>query len=177
MCNARITHCCFPQVLDDLVTSIQAHPSIATLTSSSSTVTSKAQLGPSADKVVVVSNFTSTLDAVANLLRCRKVKFLRIDGTVTAERRSKFVDFFNKTDSPITVMLLSAKAGGVGINLVGANRLVMLDPDWNPATDQQAMGRVWREGQTKPVFIYRLIAQNSIEESILHRQTGKVCVP
>lgn len=54
--------------------------------------------------------------------------------------------------------MLSSKAGGCGLNLIGANRLVMFDPDWNPANDDQAMARVWRDGQRKPVFIYRLFS-------------------
>lgn len=54
--------------------------------------------------------------------------------------------------------MLSSKAGGCGLNLIGANRLVMFDPDWNPANDDQAMARVWRDGQKKPCFIYRFIA-------------------
>lgn len=56
------------------------------------------------------------------------------------------------------VFLLSSKAGGCGLNLIGANRLVMFDPDWNPANDDQAMARVWRDGQKKNCFIYRLLA-------------------
>lgn len=59
------------------------------------------------------------------------------------------------------------------MNLIGANRLVMFDPDWNPANDEQAMARVWRDGQTKPCFIYRLIATGTIEEKIFQRQTHK----
>ena len=54
--------------------------------------------------------------------------------------------------------MLSSKAGGCGLNLIGANRLVMFDPDWNPANDDQAMARVWRDGQKKPCFVYRLLA-------------------
>lgn len=60
--------------------------------------------------------------------------------------------------SPEYVFLLSSKAGGCGLNLIGANRLVMFDPDWNPANDDQAMARVWRDGQKKNCFIYRLLA-------------------
>ena len=56
------------------------------------------------------------------------------------------------------IFMLSSKAGGCGLNLIGANRLVMFDPDWNPANDDQAMARVWRDGQKKQCFIYRLIA-------------------
>jgi hypothetical protein len=71
------------------------------------------------------------------------------------------------------VLLLSAKAGGVGFNVVGANRLVLFDPDWNPAVDRQVIGRVYREGQKKPVFVYRLLSTGSIEEKIFQRQAHK----
>lgn len=69
--------------------------------------------------------------------------------------------------------MLSSKAGGCGLNLIGANRLIMFDPDWNPANDEQAMARVWRDGQTKPCYIYRLVAAGTIEEKIFQRQTHK----
>ncbi|KAG5192329.1 SNF2 family N-terminal domain-containing protein [Tribonema minus] len=71
------------------------------------------------------------------------------------------------------LFLLSAKAGGCGLNLVGGNRLVLYDQDWNPATCQQTMARVWRFGQTKPVFIYRLITTGTLEEVIYQRQMLK----
>lgn len=58
--------------------------------------------------------------------------------------------------------MLSSKAGGCGLNLIGANRLVMFDPDWNPANDEQAMARCWRDGQKKQCYIYRLIAVSNI---------------
>ena len=60
--------------------------------------------------------------------------------------------------SPEFIFMLSSKAGGCGLNLIGANRLVMFDPDWNPANDEQAMARCWRDGQKKNCFIYRLLA-------------------
>ena len=69
--------------------------------------------------------------------------------------------------------MLSSKAGGCGLNLIGANRLVMFDPDWNPANDDQAMARVWRDGQKKPCFIYRLLSTGTIEEKIFQRQAHK----
>lgn len=64
------------------------------------------------------------------------------------------------------VFLLSTKAGGAGLNLIGANRLVLFDSDWNPANDLQAMGRVWRDGQEKDVVVYRLLSTGSIEEKV-----------
>lgn len=63
----------------------------------------------------------------------------------------------------LVVFLLSSKAGGCGLNLVGANHLVLFDPDWNPANDLQAMARVWRPGQKKKVFLYRTLSTGTIE--------------
>ncbi|KAL0190281.1 hypothetical protein M9458_012979, partial [Cirrhinus mrigala] len=71
------------------------------------------------------------------------------------------------------IFMLSSKAGGCGLNLIGANRLVMFDPDWNPANDEQAMARVWRDGQKKTCYIYRLLSTGTIEEKILQRQAHK----
>lgn len=65
---------------------------------------------------------------------------------------------FFPSQSPDFVFMLSSKAGGCGLNLIGANRLVMFDPDWNPANDEQAMARVWRDGQKKTCYIYRLLS-------------------
>jgi hypothetical protein len=73
------------------------------------------------------------------------------------------------------VFLLSTKAGGVGLNIVGASRLVLFDIDWNPAHDLQAMARVWRDGQTRPVHIYRLLLAGTIDEKIFQRQVGPFC--
>lgn len=88
----------------------------------------------------------------------RKYSFVRLDGTMTIKKRSKVVDKFNDPTSDCFLFMLSSKAGGCGLNLIGANRLFMFDPDWNPANDEQAMARIWRDGQRKPCFIYRLVA-------------------
>ncbi|VDQ11480.1 unnamed protein product [Trichobilharzia regenti] len=81
-----------------------------------------------------------------------------MDGTMTIRKRAKVVERFNDPTSQDFVFMLSSKAGGCGLNLIGANRLVMFDPDWNPANDDQAMARVWRDGQKKQCYIYRLIS-------------------
>ncbi|KAL5275449.1 RAD54L family protein [Megaselia abdita] len=125
------------------------------------------------DKVVLISNYTQTLDLFEKLSRKRGYKFVRLDGTMSIKKRSKVVDNFNDPKSDIFLFMLSSKAGGCGLNLIGANRLFMFDPDWNPANDEQAMARVWRDGQTKPCYIYRLVSTGSIEEKILQRQTYK----
>jgi len=70
--------------------------------------------------------------------------------------------------------LLSSKAGGCGLNLVGANHLILFDPDWNPANDAQAMARVWRPGQLKKVYLYRTLSTGTIEEKVFQRQVAKL---
>merc|ERR1712066_501554 len=91
----------------------------------------------------------------------------------TIKKRAKIVDQFNDPSSPEFIFMLSSKAGGCGLNLIGANRLVMFDPDWNPANDDQAMARVWRDGQKKQCYIYRLLAVGTIDEKIFQRQAHK----
>ncbi|KAG5951878.1 DNA repair protein rhp54 [Claviceps cyperi] len=125
------------------------------------------------DKIVLISNYTSTLDLFERLCRTRQYGCLRLDGTMNVNKRQKLVDRFNDPGGPEFVFLLSSKAGGCGINLIGANRLVLFDPDWNPAADQQALARVWRDGQTKDCFVYRFIATGTIEEKIFQRQSHK----
>ncbi|KAL1470982.1 hypothetical protein MTO96_023903 [Rhipicephalus appendiculatus] len=125
------------------------------------------------DKVVLISNYTQTLDVFEKLCRERGYGFFRLDGSMTIKKRAKIVASFNMPSSPEFAFMLSSKAGGCGLNLIGANRLVMFDPDWNPANDAQAMARVWRDGQRKPCFVYRLVCSGSIEEKILQRQTHK----
>ncbi|OBS19184.1 hypothetical protein FPOA_10908 [Fusarium poae] len=125
------------------------------------------------DKIVLISNYTSTLDLFEKLCRSRQYGSLRLDGTMNVNKRQKLVDRFNDPEGDEFVFLLSSKAGGCGINLIGANRLVLFDPDWNPAADQQALARVWRDGQKKDCFVYRFIATGTIEEKIFQRQSHK----
>ncbi|VDM28272.1 unnamed protein product [Toxocara canis] len=125
------------------------------------------------DKFVLVSNYTQTIDSFVELCKLRRYGYVRLDGSSSIKQRAKIVQKFNDPASPEYVFLLSSKAGGCGLNLIGANRLVMFDPDWNPANDDQAMARVWRDGQKKHCFIYRLLATGTIEEKMFQRQTHK----
>lgn len=127
------------------------------------------------EKIVLVSNYTSTLDMLGNLLTSLSYPFLRLDGTTPASQRQSLVDRFNRTPSSNTfAFLLSAKSGGAGLNLIGASRLVLFDADWNPATDAQAMARIHRDGQKRPVSIYRLILKGAMDEKIFQRQRMKM---
>lgn len=125
------------------------------------------------DKIVLISNYTQTLDVIEKMCRARGYPNLRLDGTMNVNKRQKLVDRFNDPNGDEFVFLLSSKAGGCGINLIGANRLILLDPDWNPAADQQALARVWRDGQKKDCFVYRFMGTGTIEEKIFQRQSHK----
>eukprot|EP00981_Chlorochromonas_danica_P009089 scaffold2486_cov169-Ochromonas_danica.AAC.8 len=125
------------------------------------------------ERIVIVSNYTQTLDLIEFLCKQANWPFLRLDGTVSSTKRTKLVDEFNNPLSNSFAFLLSSKAGGCGINLIGANRLVLFDPDWNPASDKQAAGRIWREGQKRRCFIYRFMSTGTIEEKIIQRQLSK----
>jgi DNA repair and recombination protein RAD54 and RAD54-like protein len=129
--------------------------------------------GDTNDKIVLISNYTQTLDVLEKLCRARSYGCLRLDGTMNVNKRQKLVDKFNDPTGEEFVFLLSSKAGGCGINLIGANRLILFDPDWNPAADQQALARVWRDGQKKDCFVYRFMGTGTIEEKIFQRQSHK----
>jgi DNA repair and recombination RAD54-like protein len=118
------------------------------------------------DRIVLVSNYTQTLDLFAQICRERNYPFVRLDGTTTISKRQKMVQRFNDPTLNEFAFLLSSKAGGCGLNLIGGNRLVLFDPDWNPATDKQAAARVWRDGQKKRVYVYRFLATGTIEEKV-----------
>ncbi|KAI8065710.1 P-loop containing nucleoside triphosphate hydrolase protein [Gongronella butleri] len=125
------------------------------------------------DKIVLVSNYTQTLDLFERYCKQKQYGALRLDGTMNITKRQKLVDRFNDPEAEEFIFLLSSKAGGCGLNLIGANRLVLFDPDWNPAADQQALARVWRDGQRKDCYIYRFIGAGTIEEKIFQRQSHK----
>ena len=108
----------------------------------------------------------------AQVLKANRLSYTRLDGSVAANKRQERVDAFNHSPD-VFAFLLSSKAGGCGINLIGANRLVLFDPDWNPAVDQQALARVWRSGQQRPCYVYRFFAVGTLEEVCYDRQCSK----
>jgi DNA repair and recombination protein RAD54B len=126
------------------------------------------------EKIVLVSNYTSTLDLLQTLLSSLSLPFLRLDGSTPSAKRQGLVDDFNRSpSSAVFAFLLSAKAGGMGLNLIGASRLVLFDVDWNPAVEEQAMARIHREGQKKPCRIYRFVMKGGLEERVWQRQVVK----
>ncbi len=121
-------------------------------------------------KLLVFSQFTKLLGYVRTELEQRKVPFAYLDGKT--RNRADIVERF-QTDPDCRVFLVSLKAGGVGLNLTAAGYVFLLDPWWNPAVEAQAIDRAHRIGQTQPVFSYRLIAKDTVEEKILELQRSK----
>ena len=101
-----------------------------------------------------------------------KISLVRLDGSMSQRKRSKVLKKF-EVEKNITVFLISLKAGGVGLNLVAANHVFLVDPWWNPAIEEQAIQRVHRIGQTKDVFVTRLICNKSIEQRVLQLHERK----
>lgn len=127
------------------------------------------------EKVILVSNYTQTLDLLQTLLNSIGHSYLRLDGSTPSAKRQGLVDEFNRCPaSQCFAFLLSAKSGGVGLNLIGASRLVLFDVDWNPATDLQAMARIHRDGQKRPCVIYRFVMAGGLDEKIWQRQVTKL---
>ena len=121
--------------------------------------------------VLVFSQFTSFLALVRQLLDKRKQPYLYLDGSVPVRQRDQMVQQFQRGECP--VFLISLKAGGLGLNLTGANYVIHLDPWWNPAIEQQATDRAYRIGQRQNVTVYHLISQHTIEEKILRLHQTK----
>lgn len=125
----------------------------------------------SGHRALVFSQFTSHLALVREALDAEKIEHLYLDGSCSARERERLVKEFQTGSAPL--FLISLKAGGTGLNLTAADYVFHLDPWWNPAIEDQASDRTYRIGQTRPVTIYRLIAQQTIEEKILRLHSTK----
>ena len=123
-------------------------------------------------KVLLFTQSRKMLTVLEHFLRDQNYTYLKMDGTTSVGARQGLISKFNNAKD-IFAFLLTTKVGGLGVNLTGANRVVIFDPDWNPSTDTQARERAWRIGQTQDVTIYRLLTSGTIEEKIYHRQIFK----
>ncbi|KAF8445337.1 SNF2 family N-terminal domain-containing protein [Kalaharituber pfeilii] len=129
-------------------------------------------------KVLIFSGFTRMLDIVEEFLSYKggdgeKFHYSRLDGGTCRARRNLEIRLFN-SDPKYKIMLLSTRAGGLGINLASASDVVMLESDWNPQADLQAQARAHRIGQTREVTVYRLITQGTVEEQMMGRIRKKL---
>ena len=122
-------------------------------------------------RALLFSQSLTMLNLCAALLKELGLDFFRMDGETAAAARVSVMDRFNSGER--FACLLSTKVGGIGVNLMGADRVVIIDPDWNPSTDLQALERAYRIGQTKHVSVYRLICSGTIEEKMYKKQIFK----
>nr|GAT47839.1 SNF2 family DNA-dependent ATPase [Mycena chlorophos] len=163
-------------LLGDLVQFSRANPYSANYEPESVEVQVVDNKGNSLDdgvvKTVVFSQWTTMLDKIEDALEAAAIHYERLDGTMKREERTKAMDAL-KHDPRCEVLLVSLKAGGVGLNLTAAQRVYLMDPYWNPAVENQAVDRIHRLGQTRPVTTIKLIIENTIEARLLQVQKKK----
>jgi SNF2 family DNA or RNA helicase len=116
-------------------------------------------------KALIFSQFVGHLQLIKQHIEAKGFSYQYLDGSTPQKQRQKRVNAFQSGEGDI--FLISLKAGGSGLNLTAADYVIHMDPWWNPAVEEQASDRAHRIGQTRPVTIYRLIAQNTIEEKIV----------
>jgi len=123
-------------------------------------------------RCLIFTQMTKMLDILELFLNYHGYTYVRLDGTTQIIQRQMLMERFN-SDEKIFVFILSTRAGGIGVNLTGADTVIFYDSDWNPTMDAQAQDRCHRIGQTKDVHIYRLISKNTVEENILKKANQK----
>ncbi|CAB3388359.1 Hypothetical predicted protein [Cloeon dipterum] len=131
-----------------------------------------AKLKSRGHKVLIFSQWRSVLDLIEEFMLLRGYNYCRLDGSTKVMDRAQSISAFNK-DPKIFAFLLSTRAGGLGINLTAADTVIIYDSDWNPQCDLQAQDRCHRIGQTKPVVVYRLTTDGTIDRRMVERATGK----
>lgn len=125
-------------------------------------------------RVLIFSQMVRMLDILGDYLSIKGINFQRLDGTVPSAQRRISIDHFNADDSNDFVFLLSTRAGGLGINLMTADTVIIFDSDWNPQADLQAMARAHRIGQKNHVMVYRFVSKDTVEEEVLERARKKM---
>ncbi|KAI8869410.1 hypothetical protein GQ42DRAFT_109692, partial [Ramicandelaber brevisporus] len=129
--------------------------------------------GTPRDKCVIFSQWTKMLDLIEVHLQSRGIAWRRLDGSMNRDERTEALQIFQDRQSAVDIMLISLRAGGVGLNLTSARRVYMMEPYWNPAVEDQAVDRVHRLGQTSDVEIVRFLIRDSIEERMVMLQFAK----
>uniref|UniRef100_A0AAY4ENX9 SWI/SNF related, matrix associated, actin dependent regulator of chromatin, subfamily a, member 1 n=1 Tax=Denticeps clupeoides TaxID=299321 RepID=A0AAY4ENX9_9TELE len=125
-------------------------------------------------RVLIFSQMTRVLDILEDYCMWRGYEYCRLDGNTPHEAREEAIESFNAPNSTKFIFMLSTRAGGLGINLATADVVILYDSDWNPQVDLQAMDRAHRIGQKKPVRVFRLITDNTVEERIVERAEMKL---
>ncbi|VTJ83619.1 Hypothetical predicted protein [Marmota monax] len=133
-----------------------------------------AKLKEQGSRVLIFSQMTRLLDILEDYCMWRSYEYCRLDGQTPHEEREEAIEAFNATNSSKFIFMLSTRAGGLGINLASADVVILYDSDWNPQVDLQAMDRAHRIGQKKPVRVFRLITDNTVEERIVERAEIKL---
>jgi len=123
-------------------------------------------------KVLLFTQGKQMLNILEKYVKQKEYTYLIMDGSTSVNQRPQLIKQFNE-DPDIYIFLLTTKVGGLGVNLTGADRIIIMDPDWNPMVDLQARERSWRIGQDRQVTIYRLLTTGTVEEKIYHRQIFK----
>lgn len=127
-------------------------------------------------RVLIFSQFLDMLDMVEDFMDGMQLRYQRLDGSINALQKQKRIDEFNALDSPLFAFLLSTRSGGVGINLASADTVIILDPDFNPHQDIQALSRAHRIGQHKKVLCFQLVTRASAEERIMQMGRKKLAL-
>ena len=109
------------------------------------------------------------LSIIEDFLTMRGILYCRLDGSTELADRETYIEDFSREGSDKRIFIISTRAGGLGINLVSANHVVLYDSDYNPQVDLQAMDRAYRIGQKKKVYVYRLVTKDTVEEKIVQR--------
>ncbi|XP_035638478.1 probable global transcription activator SNF2L1 [Oncorhynchus keta] len=125
-------------------------------------------------RVLIFSQMTRVLDILEDYCMWRGYEYCRLDGNTPHEARQDAIEAYNAENSSKFIFMLSTRAGGLGINLATADVVILYDSDWNPQVDLQAMDRAHRIGQKKPVRVFRLITDNTVEERIVERAEMKL---
>jgi len=134
------------------------------------------KLKAAGSRVLIFSQMTRMLDIIQDYCVYRNYTFCRIDGQTVGSDRQEQIQDFQREGSDKFIFLLSTRAGGQGVNLQTADKVVLYDSDWNPQMDVQAMDRAHRIGQKKQVVVYRFIHEATIEEKVVERALNKLCL-